>query len=77
MKIATDDNDMAISGASMTNALAGMASDMHSQQIGLELATAVLKQIQDQQNMQAQALLEMIRNTPSPSGTGQIVNIIA
>jgi hypothetical protein len=69
-----DNTDMNISGASFSDSLTRMASDMSSGQIQLRLAVAVMKQIQNQQELQATALIKMIQATPALDGTGQIAN---
>ncbi len=51
---------------SLENQLAGMASDMQAEQLQLQLAVALMKSIQDQQEAQARALIEMIQQAPSP-----------
>jgi hypothetical protein len=53
---------MTISSVS-ADALAGLASEMKSAQIGQQIGVAVLKTIQDQQQRQAEQLLQMIRQT--------------
>ncbi len=51
-----------------------MGSDVQTTQLGLQFASAILKQQQDQQKMIGQALVDMINQTPSPAGTGRIVD---
>ncbi len=71
------DNDfMIISATSMQDVLAGMATAQANHQVQLEVAMAVMKQQQDMQEMQAQALIKMIHQN-SLDGTGQLVNRIA
>ena len=67
---------MAVSSVGMSNALATLATDMKTNHVQSEIALAVLKQIQAQQEQQAAALMEMIRQAPGPAGTGQYVNIL-
>ncbi len=50
---------------------------MESAGVQSDIALAVLNQIQDQQMMMAQALLDMISQTPSLDGTGQVVDVSA
>ena len=69
---------MAITGVnSIENTLASMASNMVGGSVQQKISTAVVKQIMDSQQMQAQALLKMIQNGPTPTldGTGTNVNI--
>ena len=69
---------MAITGVnSIENTLASMASSMVGGSVQQKISTAVVKQIMDSQQMQAQALLKMIQNGPTPTldGTGTNVNI--
>lgn len=44
--------------------------------INTQIAVAVMKQIQDTQQSQAQALVQMI-NQSTPEGTGSLINILA
>jgi hypothetical protein len=69
---------MAISGvASMENSLASMATSMVGGSIQQKIGVAIVKQILDTQEMQVQALLQMMSNGPTPTvaGTGTMVNI--
>lgn len=61
----------------MESSLAATATAMQSTRIPREIGYSVLKQIMDSQAAQAQALVQMINNGPTPTldGTGQIVNI--
>ena len=68
---------MTISSVSMNNDLAGLATNMQSKNIGLELSTAILKQTMDIQKQQGAALVAMINQTPSIDGTGQRINVAA
>ena len=61
----------------LSSYLIDSASQMKSDQLGLQFQTAVLKEMMDQQKMQANALLEMINRTPSPEGTGSLVDVSA
>ena len=71
-----DNKVMIISATSMQDVLAGMATAQTNHQVQLEVAMAVLKQQQDMQEIQAQALIKMIGQT-SLDGTGQLVNRVA
>jgi len=52
---------------------------MSASQITSELSVAIFKQQQEQQQRMAEAIVEMIKQTPTPSleGTGKIVDILA
>jgi hypothetical protein len=47
--------------ANSLNALAGLASDLRSAQVQSQIGVAILKQQQDAQQRQAEALLAMMR----------------
>ena len=68
---------MNISGASYLDSLAIMASDMKSENIGLQLSTTILKKTLDLQAQQGQALVAMISQSPSLDGSGQMIDIRA
>lgn len=57
----------------MEDVLASMATNRANKQVQTEIATAVLKQQQEQQQIQATALVEMIQSS-SLDGTGKLVN---
>lgn len=61
---------MSISGVSMADSLASMATQAKAEDIRGQIAVAVLKQVQDQNAQQAEALLEMMRATPAPAVAG-------
>jgi hypothetical protein len=65
---------MTIPDNSILSTLSMMGSDVQTTQLGLQFASAILKQQQDQQKMIGQALVDMINQTPSPAGTGRIVD---
>jgi hypothetical protein len=50
---------------------------MQNANVQSEIAVAIMKQVQDQQQVFANALLEMINQGPMPDGTGQVINIAA
>ncbi len=52
---------------------------MRGAQVMQQISVAVFKQQQDQQQRMADALIEMMRQTPSPSleGTGQLIDVFA
>ena len=64
---------MNISGASMEDALASMATSRASGQVQAEITMAILNNQIRQQQGQAAALVKMISDT-SLDGTGQLVN---
>jgi hypothetical protein len=69
---------MDISGANaLNNGLISAANSLQGERLSLQIGTAVLKQIQNSQVNQAQALVQMINNSPTPTvnGTGSIINI--
>lgn len=57
---------MDISGVSMTNGLAQVASSMKNQDVQMQLAAAMMKQVLDQQEMMGKLLAELIQSVPSP-----------
>lgn len=69
---------MAINGVNaMENSLASLATGMQGGRVQQQIGVAVLKQTLDNQEMLAQALIQMMNTGPTPTidGTGQIVNI--
>ncbi len=66
---------MSVSGVSMVDSLAVLASGMQSTQLDSQLGMAVMKSIMDQQEQFAQALIQMIQQRPTLDGTGSIINI--
>ncbi len=66
---------MSISSVGMSDSLASLASGTASENIQLQLAVAIMKQTQDQQEFAGQALVSMINQASSIDGTGRIVNI--
>ncbi len=68
---------MSISSVSLNDSLASLATGMASGNISLQIATAVMKQAQDQQKMAGQAIVNMINQASTIDGTGQIVNVAA
>ena len=57
----------------MEDVLASMATNRSNRQVQVEISAAVLKQQQEQQEIQAAALVEMIQSS-SLDGTGKLVN---
>jgi hypothetical protein len=69
---------MAINGVNaMANSLASLATGMQGGRVQQQLGMTVLKQALDNQEMLAQALIQMVSSGPTLTmdGTGQIVNI--
>ena len=66
---------MSIANAGMTSALANLATGMQASKVHSEIGVAVLKQIQDQQKAQAEALLGMMRQMSRVNGSGQLLDI--
>jgi hypothetical protein len=54
-----------------------MASGMASDDVSLQIAVAVMNQVQDQQKMAGQAIVNMINQASTIDGTGRIVNVAA
>ena len=62
---------MTISGASSSlDSLAALASGLKSASVGQQIGVAVLKQIQDSQQAQAQQLLQMMQQTAAVARGG-------
>ena len=70
---------MNVSGVSMSNALATQATDMQALDVASQISIAVLKQVQQQEQQQAAALIEMIQDTPAPisDGVSQYIDVYA
>jgi hypothetical protein len=66
-----------ISSVSTDSSLAVMATGMQNANVQSEISIAIMKQVQNQQDAFANALLEMIKQGPMPDGTGQVINIAA
>jgi hypothetical protein len=66
---------MNITGVSMTDNLATMATNLQSNNMSLQFGTAVMKNILDSQKQQGEALVRMINQTPSLNGTGTRIDI--
>jgi hypothetical protein len=64
-----------VSSISTDSSLAAVATGMQNSRVQSEISVAIMKQMQEQQDAFANALLEMIRNGPMPDGSGQIINI--
>lgn len=57
----------------MVSELAALATRQASQQVQADISLAVLKNLQDQQEVMGQALVKMISGT-TLDGTGRLVN---
>jgi hypothetical protein len=68
---------MSVSGVSSLDTLATMASEIQGAEMMAELEAAILKQIQDQQEMFGDALVNMINQSGSLNGSGQILDLFA
>ncbi|MCC7354102.1 MAG: putative motility protein [Anaerolineae bacterium] len=68
---------MSISAISPSTALASLATGMKAQDVQMQIALAVLKQIQEQQKQQAEAFVEMIQQATPPVGSGQSLDLFA
>jgi hypothetical protein len=66
-----------VNSISTDTSLAVIATGMQNANVQSEIAVAIMKQVQDQQQVFANALLEMINQGPMPDGTGQVINIAA
>ena len=64
-----------INAVSSDTSLASFATESKSRAIMNEISVAIMKQNLDQQEALGQALVEMIKQTPMPDGTGTILNI--
>ena len=72
--IFTDIKNMT-SSVSLNSSLAVMATESKNRAVMSEISTAIMKQSLDQQEAFGQALVEMIKQTPMPDGTGKVINI--
>jgi hypothetical protein len=66
---------MSIQGVSMDQVTQLLESFEQRENISQQIAISVLKQAQDIQQQQADALVQMIRQS-SPEGTGSLVNLL-
>jgi hypothetical protein len=66
---------MSIQGVSMDQVTQLLESFEQRENISQQIAISVLKQAQDIQQQQADALVQMIRQT-TPQGTGSLVNLL-
>ncbi len=69
---------MMVSSASSVSTLAAYASQMQSNRTHARVAEKVLEQVQDQTQLQADALVSMIEDSSQLlEGTGQLFDILA
>lgn len=68
---------MNISSVSLESLLASQAANLKNGNVMTEISVAIMKQSQDAQEVFNNALLEMIKQTPRPDGTGTILNLLA
>lgn len=68
-----DIKPMNVSSTSMVSELAALATRQASQQVQADISLAVLKNLQDQQEVMGEALVKMINGT-TLDGTGRLVN---
>jgi len=60
---------------SLDSSLASFATGSSNRAVMNEISMAILKQTMDQQKAAGQALLNMIKQSPMPDGTGTLINI--
>ena len=63
----------------MFDTLASQATNLQSDNMGLKMATTMMKKVMDSQEQMGKMLVNMIQQTPtgSVSGTGSIIDIRA
>ena len=71
----SDDDIMNVSSISQPSAMARVASSVGTQNVQSQITIAVLKQIQEQQKQMAEALLEMIADTPQLTVTDHHLDV--
>ena len=76
IEVLADNKDMNIASNSYSAGMAASASNLASSRLQADVTLKVLEQIQDNEAILADALVEMIEQTPpSPEGVGDIVDI--
>ena len=76
IEVLVDNKYMNIGSNSYAAGMAASASNMSHSRIQADVTLKVLEQIQDSEEIQAAALVEMIEQTPpSPDGVGDIVDM--
>jgi hypothetical protein len=73
--VKTSDTKNMIQSVSTNTYLPVLATESKNRAVMSEISTAVMKQTLNQQEAFGQALVEMIKQTPMPDGTGKIINI--
>lgn len=68
---------MNISGVSMLDPLAALATNLKTGQLSMQFSTAILKNQIDSQQQFGAELVQMMRATPSLEGTGRIIDVNA
>ncbi len=74
LRMAVDKGYM-VNSVSLESSLASFATGSKSRAVMNEISVAIMKQNLDQQEALGQALVEMIKQTPMPDGTGMLLNI--
>ncbi|GAP22811.1 putative motility protein [Leptolinea tardivitalis] len=70
----TTDKKNMINSISSESSLASYATGSKNRAVMNEISMAIMKQTMDQQKAAGQALIEMIKQSPMPDGTGQLLN---
>jgi len=68
---------MNVSGVSFSDSLLNTAVSLKTMSSQSSITVAVMKQIQEQQKIEAEGLLKMINSTPTPGDVGSIVDVSA
>jgi DnaJ-class molecular chaperone len=68
---------MNVSGVSFSDSLLNTAVSLKTMSSQSGITVAVMKQIQEQQKIEAEGLLKMINSTPTPGDVGSIVDVSA
>jgi hypothetical protein len=72
-----DNKIMNVSGVSFSDSLLNTAVSLKTMSFQSSITVAVMKQIQEQQKIEAEGLLKMINSTPTPGDVGSIVDVSA
>lgn len=60
----------------MSSLLANWATEMKGASVASQIGVAVMKQVLDQQQQAGEAIIQMMQQTPRPSGsTGSVVDV--
>jgi DnaJ-class molecular chaperone len=68
---------MNVSGVSFSDSLLNTAVSLKTMSSQSSITVAVMKQIQEQQQIEAEGLLKMINSTPTAGDVGSIVDVSA